>query len=244
MGKKRYYKNGIVDVAIKVATFLWRFTRKVILTILPMTSFKYPDAVVLIFAKAPIPGEVNTRLIPGIGVDAATQLQVELIHSRLESLKKQSLCNVELWCSPNSNHVFFQQCQKQYGVTLFEQQGDDLGERMSSAIKESLQRFKRVVLIGTDAPSLTTEHIETSIKKLDSNDVVIAPAEDGGYVLIGMAQHCDTVFQSVPWGTGEVLSCTRGKIKASSLVNAELEQCWDIDRVEDYQRYRKYVNLC
>ena len=206
-----------------------------------MTSFKYPDAVVLVFAKAPIPGEVNTRLIPCIGVDAATQLQVELIHSRLESLKKQGLCNVELWCSPDSNHIFFQQCQKQYGVTLFEQQGDDLGERMSSAIKESLQRFKRVVLIGTDAPSLTTKHIETSIKKLGSNDVVIAPAEDGGYVLIGMAQHCDTVFQSVPWGTGEVLACTRENISADNMIGCEIETCWDIDRVGDYWRYRKMM---
>ena len=205
-----------------------------------MTDYKYSDAVVLVFAKAPIAGEVNTRLIPDIGVDAATQLQAELIHSRLQSLQKKNLCKVDLCCSPDSNHAFFQQCQKQYEVALSDQQGDDLGMRMSRAIKESLQIFKRVVLIGTDAPSLTTDQIEVAINKLgEANDVVIAPAEDGGYVLIGMSKHCDDIFQSVPWGTGEVLEVTREMIKDNDLTSFELETCWDIDRVEDYRRYKK-----
>lgn len=204
-----------------------------------MINFKYPDAAVLVFAKAPISGEVNTRLIPDTGVDAATQLQVELIDLRLESLQKNKLCEIELWCSPDSNHAFFKKCKKKYGVTLFPQQGDDLGVRMSLAIKESLKRFKRVVLIGTDAPSLTLDQIEVAVQRLgEANDIVIAPAEDGGYVLIGMSQHCDGVFQSVPWGTDMVLSCTRNNIKAHNLISEELELCWDIDRVEDYQRYK------
>ena len=202
-------------------------------------SYKYTDAVVLVFAKAPVAGEVNTRLIPDIGVEAATQLQAELIHSRLENLQEKNLCNVELWCSPDSNHAFFQQCQKRYSVSLFDQQGDDLGMRMSLAIKESLQRFKRVTLIGTDAPSLTIDQIEIATNKLASNDVVYAPAEDGGYVLIGMSQHCHAIFQSVPWGTDQVLACTRENIEANNLRSDELNTCWDIDRVEDYQRYKK-----
>ena len=108
-------------------------------------------------------------------------------------------------------------------------------------IKESLQTFKRVVLIGTDAPSLTVEQIEVSIKQLTEHDIVIAPAEDGGYVLIGISRHCDDVFQLVPWGTDAVLNCTRDNIKANNLRCDELELCWDIDRVEDYKRYKKMV---
>ena len=196
--------------------------------------FKYPDAVVLVFAKAPVAGEVNTRLIPDIGIEAATELQSELVHSRLTALKQKKLCHVQLWCSPDCNHDFFQQCKNKYEVDLLEQQGADLGARMSSAIKQSLQTFKRVVLIGTDAPSLTVEQIEFSIKQLTEHDIVIAPAEDGGYVLIGMSRHCDDVFQSVPWGTGEVLEVTREKIKDNNLTGFELETCWDIDRAEDY----------
>jgi len=130
-------------------------------------------------------------------------------------------------------------------VTLFSQQGDDLGVRMSLAIKESLKRFKRVVLIGTDAPSLTLDQIEVAVQRLgEANDIVIAPAEDGGYVLIGMTKHRDGVFQSVEWGTDQVLDETRLKIKENELSCFELEPCWDIDRVEDYLRYKNNVSLC
>ena len=85
---------------------------------------------------------------------------------------------------------------------------------------------------------MTVEQLELSIKQLTEHDIVIAPAEDGGYMLIGMDRHCDDVFQSMPWGTGEVLGCTREKIVANKLVSCELESCWDIDRVEDYFRYK------
>ena len=98
---------------------------------------------------------------------------------------------------------------------------------------------KRVILIGTDAPSLTTDHIETSITELNNNDMVLAPAEDGGYVLIGMSQHNHSIFQSINWGSDSVLEATRDKISKNKLTSYELESCWDIDRVEDYQRYKK-----
>lgn len=203
-----------------------------------MSEYKYPDAVVLVFAKAPVAGEVNTRLIPDIGIEAATALQSELILSRLKSLDEIKLCATQLWCSPDVSHSFFLNCQKQYNIKLNEQSGNDLGVRMSLAIKESLQKFKHVVLIGTDAPSLTIAHIETAIKQLANNDVVIAPAEDGGYVLIGMSQHCDDVFQKVEWGSDAVLDITLEKIRKNNLTSFDLELCWDIDRVEDYCRYK------
>lgn len=206
-------------------------------------TFKYPDAVLLVFAKAPIVGTVNTRLIPDIGVEAATELQSELVHSRLAALKASELCAVQLWCAPNCEHDFFQHCKHRYEVTLHQQQGADLGERMAQAINTGLQKFKRVVLIGTDAPSLIPQQIENAIIKLgEANDIVIAPAEDGGYVLIGMSRPCDAVFQSVVWGSDKVLAATRENIRQNNLASAELEPCWDIDRVEDYRRYKKIAS--
>lgn len=201
-------------------------------------TFKYSDAVVLVFAKAPVAGKVNTRLIPDIGIEAATELQRELIVNRLQCLQSEELCTTQLWCAPDITHAFYQDCKQQYEVELYQQQGDDLGERMSSAIKKSLKNFRRVVLIGTDAPSLTTEHINTAIDKLKDNDVVIGPAEDGGYVLIGMSRHYDEVFRSVPWGSDAVLEVTRENIRENNLSNFELEASWDIDRYEDYYRYK------
>lgn len=206
-------------------------------------TFKYPDAVLLVFAKAPIAGSVNTRLIPDIGVEAATELQSELVHSRLAELKASELCEVQLWCAPDCKHEFFQHCKESYEVTLHQQQGADLGERMAQAIKTNLKKFRRVVLIGTDAPSLSPQQIEEAIKKLgEANDIVIAPAEDGGYVLIGMSRPCDAVFQSVPWSSDKVLATTRENIRLNNLASSELEPCWDIDRVEDYWRYKKSVS--
>ncbi|MCW8922712.1 MAG: TIGR04282 family arsenosugar biosynthesis glycosyltransferase [Gammaproteobacteria bacterium] len=207
-------------------------------------TFKYPDAVVQVFAKAPVAGEVNTRLIPDIGEAAATELQKELIVKRLENLNNNNLCSTQLWCAPDTSHAFFQDCKQQYDIELYQQQGTDLGERMSSAIEQGLENFKRVVLIGTDAPSLTVDHIEQAIKQLDGHDVVIGPAEDGGYVLVGMSRCCGKVFRSVPWGSDVVLEVTRDKIKEYNLISFELEPCWDIDRVEDYWRYKNAGDLC
>lgn len=203
-------------------------------------TFTYPDAVLLVFAKAPVAGTVNTRLIPDIGVEAATELQSELVHARLAALKTAELCEVQLWCVPDCQHDFFQHCKHRYEVTLHQQRGADLGERMAQAIKINLKKFNRVVLIGTDAPSLTTEQIELAIKKLgEDNEIVIAPAEDGGYVLIGMSQHCDAVFQAVEWGSDTVLDTTREHIIKNKLTHFELPTCWDIDRIEDYLRYKQ-----
>lgn len=203
-----------------------------------MSLYKYSDAVVVIFAKAPVQDKVNTRLIPDIGVEAATNLQAELIHLRLKNLQEKNLCATQLWCAPDAVHEFFENCKKQYGVDLFVQYGEDLGERMSLAIKDSLRNYKRVVLIGTDAPSLTADHIEQAIQQLAVNDVVVGPADDGGYVLIGMSQHCHAIFQSIQWSNENVLAATREKIQQNSLSSYELESCWDIDRVEDYLRYK------
>lgn len=204
---------------------------------------QYPDTVLQIFAKAPIPGEVNTRLIPHIGVEAATQLQSDLIHDRLHQLAASQLCDTQLWCSPDIKHGLFSQCVADYGITLFKQNGIDLGERMSSAIKQGLEHYKNVVLIGTDVPSLNIERIKQAIELLRQGDkVVLVPAKDGGYVLIGMSRYYPEVFLTVPWGTDRVLAKTRGNIVALGLTLTALEACWDIDRVEDYERYRELIS--
>jgi rSAM/selenodomain-associated transferase 1 len=205
-----------------------------------MSSYKYPDTVLLVFAKAPIEDEVNTRLIPEIGVDAATKLQAELIHSRLESFKKSGLCELQLWCSPVQEHTFFEECKEQYGVNLYSQDGIDLGERMSYAFQASLKDFKHVVLIGTDAPALDARHIEDAIEVLHGeDDAVLVPAEDGGYVLIGMSRYLPELFLTVPWGSDRVLRKTRANATALGIVINELPTLWDIDRIEDYERYQQ-----
>lgn len=203
---------------------------------------KYKDTALLIFAKAPVKGEVNTRLIPHIGVDKATQLQEELVDSRLKIFIEADMCHVQLWCTPDYDSDFFKEHKKKYNVDLYNQEGNDLGSRMSFAIKQSLETFKHVILIGTDAPALGVSQVEEAINVLNSGDeIVLVPAEDGGYVLIGMNNHHSEIFLTVPWGTDRVLRKTRGNIIALGMKYHELDECWDIDRPEDYDRYLEFM---
>ncbi|NOQ88624.1 MAG: DUF2064 domain-containing protein [Gammaproteobacteria bacterium] len=198
----------------------------------------YEDSVILLYAKAPVEGKVNTRLIADIGVKAATKLQHDLIHHRLSMLTKANLCDVRLMCAPGQQEKSFLQCRKQYPITLADQIGDNLGERMFNGVAVALQKYKYCVLIGTDAPALDEVKIKQAIDALHSNsDVVIAPAEDGGYVLIAMQQAYKFLFEKISWGSADVMQQTRNKLNENNISFEELASCWDIDRLEDYQRY-------
>ena len=190
--------------------------------------------VLQIFAKAPILGKVKTRLIPKLGEKGARDLHKELV---LHCLQKFSgLFCVQLWCAPNEFDPFFQVCQTQFGVSLHRQQGDDLGERMAYALASAAPR--PAVLIGSDCPSLKAENIGEAFAALQGgDDVVLAPAEDGGYVLIGMQQGNRDLFIDMPWGTSEVLMETRARLGYLGLRWHELPMQWDVDRAEDVERW-------
>jgi rSAM/selenodomain-associated transferase 1 len=198
----------------------------------------YDDSVILVYAKAPVAGKVNTRLIADIGVQAATRLQHELIHHRLSMLSDASLCDVRLMCAPDQQHQNFLQCKKQYAVSLADQTGDGLGERMLNGVVAALQQYKYCVIIGTDAPALDAQSIKRVLEFLHGGtEVVLVPAEDGGYVLIAMQQAHAFLFQDIRWGSAEVMQQTRSRLNENRVSFEELASCWDIDRLEDYQRY-------
>ena len=196
------------------------------------------DTVILLFAKAPVEGSVNTRLIPDIGVQAATKLQFDLLHHRLTMLTQANLSTVQLMCAPDVQHECFVQCKQQYPITLIQQDGDDLGERLVNGTRNALQQYKYCIVIGTDAPALDENIINQAIEILKAeSDVVFVPAEDGGYVLVGLQHPADFLFQQISWGSDEVMQQSRNKLDIHNVSYQELAPCWDIDRVEDYQRY-------
>ncbi len=203
-----------------------------------------PDTVILVFAKAPVEGDVNTRLISDIGVQAATQLQYDLVHQRLTMLTQSKLADVILMCSPDEKQNFFLQCEKKYLVKLRKQMGCNLGERMMNGVREALTRYKHCIVIGTDAPALDTYLIQQAINTLHNDtNVVFVPAEDGGYVLVGMQQCHDVLFQDINWGASEVMQQSRARLNKINISYKELETCWDVDRLEDYQRYLEYIKM-
>ncbi len=198
----------------------------------------YNDSVILVYAKAPVAGKVNTRLIADIGVQAATKLQKDLIHHRLSMLSQANLCDVRLLCAPDQQDETFLLCEKQYPVSLFDQTGDDLGERMFNGVVAALQQYKYCIVIGTDAPALGGQAIKQAMEVLHNEaDAVFVPAEDGGYVLIALQQALPFLFENIRWGSAEVMQQTRSRLNDKNVLFKELACCWDIDRLEDYQRY-------
>lgn len=199
---------------------------------------KYDDTVILLYAKSPVAGKVNTRLIPDIGINAATRLQFDLIHHRLSMLRRANLCDVRLMCAPDQHDDVFLQCKKQYPVALFDQSDGDLGERMFNGIVAALQQYSYCIVIGTDAPALDEARIEQVVLALHDNcEVVLVPAEDGGYVLIAMKQAYEFLFQNISWGSAAVMQQTRVQLRENNVPFKALEPCWDVDTVEDYRRY-------
>ncbi|MFA6162917.1 MAG: TIGR04282 family arsenosugar biosynthesis glycosyltransferase [Methylobacter sp.] len=206
-------------------------------------NYKYPDAVLMIFCKAPIPGQVKTRLIPELTAEQAAELHIELSIKTLQRAVQSNLCPVQLWCTPTTDHDFFTASKTAYSLVLKQQQGANLGERMLHAFCSALADYSHALLMGCDCPSLTEQDLEQALTALSQeNEVVLAPAEDGGYVMIGLNQPHPELFDSMPWGTARVLNQTRGRIKLHKLRHHELSEQWDLDTPEDLERYRLLQN--
>ncbi|MEE8057625.1 MAG: TIGR04282 family arsenosugar biosynthesis glycosyltransferase [Pseudomonadales bacterium] len=193
---------------------------------------------VLVFAKAPVLGEVKTRLQPWVD-----QAQSVLIHRAMvkhtmnrlvDSMAAAVVDTIELWAG--STHPWWQELAKEYGVAVFQQQGSALGERMCNAGSDALQRSSSVLIIGTDCPYITLDYLRRALVVLEENDCVLGPAEDGGYVLIGLKQAQPDIFAGVNWGSEKVLDQTRARLQQLRLAWGELEVLSDIDRPEDLQK--------
>jgi rSAM/selenodomain-associated transferase 1 len=149
---------------------------------------------------------------------------------------------VQLWCAPTTEHDFFTAAKAAYPLALKQQQGADLGERMHNAFCSALADYSQALLMGCDCPSLTGQDLELTLTALNQgNDVVLAPAEDGGYVLIGLNRPHAELFENMPWGTARVLGLTRDRIKHFQLSRYELSEQWDVDTPQDLERYRAFV---
>lgn len=194
--------------------------------------------IVIVFSKAPIPGHAKTRLIPAMGAEQAALLHAALAERAIVTAQKSGAADVELCCTPNSDESFFQYCAEDFDVTLSEQGEGDLGERMLRALTQTLEDVEKAIIIGADCPALTPKHIEAAARALDDADVVLMPAEDGGYVLIGVTHTHANMFDGIHWGTSTVLAEQRQNLSACGLTLVETDTLWDVDRAEDLARVK------
>ena len=192
---------------------------------------------VVVFARAPRPGSVKTRLIPALGPEGAAALHVKLVKHALDTTRAASFGGVELHCDPDADDAFFRYCSGRYGVSLLAQSPGDLGVRMLAACESALRDAPRVLLIGTDCPVLTARHLRQAERALlEGEDAVFVPCEDGGYALVGLRRADSRLFDGIAWGGDRVMAETRTRLAALGWRWRELETLWDVDRPEDYQR--------
>jgi uncharacterized protein len=188
--------------------------------------------VIIVFARAPVPGEAKTRLIPRLGAWGAARLHVRLIRHTLRTARAADCGPVELHLT--RAHSLFK------GARL--QRGKDLGERMYRALA---QARKPAILIGTDCPALTSADLRRAMRWLRGGcEVVLAPAEDGGYALIGVCHAKKEFFEDIAWGTPQVYAQTLKKLRGYRW--RALRTVWDVDRPEDLERLRslRFASAC
>lgn len=196
-----------------------------------------PDTAILVFAKAPVAGAVKTRLLPRLGADGAALLHRRLLQQALATAAAAAPSALQLWCAPDDSDPFLRAAAARHGASLHAQQGKDLGERMAHAFAQALRRQGRAIGIGCDCAVLDVQHLQDAAAALGAGaDAVFAPAEDGGYVLAGLARPVPEIFSGIAWGGPGVMADTRRRLRAAGLRWHELATLWDVDRPGDHQR--------
>lgn len=193
-----------------------------------------------IFARAPVAGKAKTRLIPALGAQGAAELHAWLVRYTLANALSADVGPVTLWCASDMRHPFFMQCAFDFGVVLREQQGEDLGQRMSHALQSGLSESRSVLLIGTDCPDMTPEDLRHAAKWVSEDvPIVFIPAKDGGYALVGAQRTVPPIFDDIPWGGDQVMAVTRRRLESLALDWHELPPLADIDTPDDLLRLQQ-----
>ncbi|MCX5872459.1 MAG: TIGR04282 family arsenosugar biosynthesis glycosyltransferase [Deltaproteobacteria bacterium] len=189
----------------------------------------------LLFTKYPTPGFVKTRLIPLLGIEASTHLHeklTEMIVNKVVIAQAKSEFALEIHFH-GANYI--QMLDWLGPGLLYRQQIDgNLGDKMSIAFKNAFdQGSSKVVVVGSDAPDITPDILIQAFDLLDNSDVVIGPAFDGGYYLLGSRAYYPSFFENIEWGSSSVLNQTIERITCLSLTKVLLPLLSDLDRPED-----------
>ncbi|MCO6413999.1 MAG: TIGR04282 family arsenosugar biosynthesis glycosyltransferase [Thiogranum sp.] len=206
---------------------------------------QFPDGRILVFARAPVAGYAKTRLIPELGAAGAAALQAQLVRDTLAMATESGLAPVELWTCGDDDEKFLPKLGVEFECKVNTQQGDDLGARMAHALAAALRTARFAVLIGTDCPAMDAHYLQGACAALhQGSDAVLGPAEDGGYVLIGVRRSDAALFSGIAWGTAQVLAQTRARLAQLNWRHAELAVQWDLDRPADLERLARLDPRC
>jgi rSAM/selenodomain-associated transferase 1 len=189
------------------------------------------ELVIAQLARAPQPGAVKTRMQPVLSPQRAAELHAAMVSYICERLA--SWAPLQLWIHGDEAAPVFEECLAAGAGGLYHQQGEDLGARMAFIAEAALAEYRKVLLVGSDAPAIDPAYLSQAAQALDEVDVVFGPALDGGYVLLGLSSFVPGLFENIPWGSGEVLRRSIEVVEACGVGFSLLEPLPDIDRPED-----------
>ena len=183
---------------------------------------------IVIFAKAPVPGQVKTRLIPILGPEGAAALARRMLQDTCREALAAQVGTVEL-CASGA-------IEAPAGVELSQQGEGDLGQRLARAAERAIRNGERAMLIGTDCPALDQARLRRASAELERHDAVIHPTFDGGYALLGLRRFDPSIFNGIEWSTSSVAADTIARISALGWSLHVGETLLDIDEPEDLER--------
>jgi uncharacterized protein len=209
-----------------------------------MNLSQQPANALVILTKAPQPGRSKTRLVPPLSYAEAAELARALLLDQLESLTTFRGARLFIAFTPETAAGFFEGFISQ-GFTSFAQRGGSLGGRMSHAFEHLFaSAFEKIILIGSDLPTLPLEFFHQAYACLEkSADVVLGPSADGGYYLIGMKRMIPAIFEDIAWSSVDVLSQTIHKLDNLGLRHELLSEWYDIDTAKDLERLQSQTVL-
>jgi rSAM/selenodomain-associated transferase 1 len=195
-----------------------------------------PSSAIIIFAKAPVAGQVKTRLCPPLTPDEAASLHGSLVLDILERCQSLKGFDRILAGTPSIHHPFFRAMEARFKLPVWDQTGHDLGARMAGAFQKAFEMpYRSVMVIGTDIPGIDQSLLISAEKSLQDHEVVMGPTVDGGYYLLGMRSPSPGLFDNMPWSTDRIFTLTKQKVQAMGLSLALLPELRDLDTVEDLQ---------
>jgi hypothetical protein len=193
-----------------------------------------------IFAKEPRPGQVKSRLAATIGADAATRLYDAFLRDLLPRLMTIDATRVLAFASPADHDFFRVLCGEYFELEL--QVGSDLGARMATFFQNQFARgASRVILVGSDSPDLPLQRIEQAFARLDDQDVVVGPSDDGGYYLVAMRKLVCDIFAGIEWSTANVFTQTAQRLRQIGVRYSLLEPWYDVDLPDDLRRLNQEI---
>ncbi len=197
----------------------------------------------IIFAKAPRLGQVKTRLQPDLTPEESISLYKAMVEDLMKQLEHTGFCDLKIFFYPSDAKTEMQNWLGEH-YKYFSQKGEDLGDKMYSAMVEIFkQNYKKVVLIGSDIPTIDTTTIVRAFSSLDDYDIVLGPSQDGGYYLIGSKKPQSELFKDIIWSTSFVLQKTIEKARKAELEVVQLEIKSDIDTYDEVIKLWKYLKM-